>query len=88
MFPESNETKIWSQSFHIQNSGILQTRMYQRGGDPMKMNFDNFQIQHVQLQGTPSIWKLKLQSKTFLIVPMLEIELAILCNVNYINKEY
>ena len=27
-----------------QNSGILQTRMNQRG-DPMKMNFDNFQIQ-------------------------------------------
>ena len=28
----------------LQNSGILQTRMNQRG-DPMKMNFDNFQIQ-------------------------------------------
>ena len=29
---------------NLQNSGILQTRMNQRG-DPMKMNFDNFQIQ-------------------------------------------
>ena len=28
----------------LQNSGILQTRMNQRG-NPMKMNFDNFQIQ-------------------------------------------
>ena len=44
MFPESNETKFWSHSFHIQNSGILQTRMDQRG-DPVRMNFDNFQIQ-------------------------------------------
>ena len=28
----------------LQNSGILQTRMNQRG-DPMKMDFDDFQIQ-------------------------------------------
>ena len=27
MFPESNGTKFWSHSFHLQNSGILQTRM-------------------------------------------------------------
>ena len=26
MFPESNETKFWSHSFHLQNQGILQTR--------------------------------------------------------------
>ena len=44
MFPESNGTKFWSHSFHLQNSGILQTRMEQRW-DPMKMNFDNFQLQ-------------------------------------------
>ena len=44
MFPESNGTKFWSHSFHLQNSGILQTRMDQRG-DPMKTNFDIFQIQ-------------------------------------------
>ena len=45
MFPESNATKPLSQSFHLQNSEILQTRMEQRGGGPMKMNFDNFQMQ-------------------------------------------
>ena len=33
-----------SHSFHLQNSGILQTRISQRK-DPMKMNFDNFQMQ-------------------------------------------
>ena len=44
MFPESNETKFQSHSFHLQNSGILQTRMDERG-DPMETNFDIFQIQ-------------------------------------------
>ena len=44
MFPELNGTKFWSGSFHLQNLDILQTRMDQRG-DPMKMNFDIFQIQ-------------------------------------------
>ena len=44
MFSESNGTKFWSHSFHLQNSGILQTRMDQRR-DPMKTNFDIFQIQ-------------------------------------------
>ena len=44
MFPKPNGTKFWSHSFHLQNSGILQTRMEQRW-DPMKMNFDNFQLQ-------------------------------------------
>ena len=33
--------KFW---FYLQNSGILLTKMDQRG-DPMKMNLDNFQIQ-------------------------------------------
>ena len=37
-----SQFKIRLKSF--QNSGILQTRMNHRG-DPMKMNFDNFQIQ-------------------------------------------
>ena len=37
-------TKFWSNSFHLQNSCILQTKMDQRE-DTMKMNFDNFQIQ-------------------------------------------
>ena len=41
IFSESNGIKFWSNSFHLQNSAILQTRMDQRG-DPMKMNFDNF----------------------------------------------
>ena len=27
MFPESNVTKFLTHSFHLQNSGILQTRM-------------------------------------------------------------
>ena len=44
MFHESNGTKFWSHSFHLQNSGILQTRMDQRE-NPMKTNFDIFQIQ-------------------------------------------
>ena len=44
MFPESNETKFWSHSFHLQNQGILQTRKDQKGY-PLKMSFDIFQIQ-------------------------------------------
>ena len=44
MCSESNGTKFWSQSFHLQNSGLFQTKMDQRGV-PMKMNFENFQIQ-------------------------------------------
>ena len=36
--------KILIYSFHLQISGILQTKMGQTG-DPMKRNFDNFQIQ-------------------------------------------
>ena len=44
MSPESNGTKFRLHSFHLQNSGVLQTRMDQRG-DLMKMNFDNFQVQ-------------------------------------------
>ena len=44
MFPESNSTKLWSHSFQLQNSGILQTRMNQRG-NPIKINFDILQIQ-------------------------------------------
>ena len=43
MFPESNGIKLWSYSFHLQNSGILQTRIDQRG-NPMKINFDILQI--------------------------------------------
>ena len=43
MFPESNGTKFEYNSFHLQNSGILQTRIDQKG-DPMKLNFDNFQM--------------------------------------------
>ena len=43
MFPESNGKRLWSHNLHLQNSGILQTRMDQRG-DPMKTNFDIFQI--------------------------------------------
>ena len=36
--------KFWSHRFHLQYSGILQARIDQRG-EPMKMNFENFQIQ-------------------------------------------
>ena len=43
MFPESNVTKFWSHSFRLQNSGILQTRI-DREEDPMKINFDIFQL--------------------------------------------
>ena len=41
IFSELNETKSCSHSFHLQNSGILQTIMGQRG-DPMNINFENF----------------------------------------------
>ena len=41
IFFESNGTKSYFHSFHLQNSRILQTRMGQRG-NPMKMNFDFF----------------------------------------------
>ena len=44
MLPGSNRKKFWSHNFYFQNSGILETRMDQRG-DPMKMNFDNLQRQ-------------------------------------------
>ena len=44
MFPESNGTRFWSHSFHPENLDILQTRMNQKE-DPMKTNFDIFQIQ-------------------------------------------
>ena len=44
LFPETNETKFWSHSFHLQNQGILQNRK-DKNGDPLKMNFDIFQIQ-------------------------------------------
>ena len=41
MFPESNGTKLWSHSFHLQNSGILQMRMDQMG-DPNENEFWHF----------------------------------------------
>ena len=44
IFHELNETKVLSHSFHLQNQGILQTIKDQKG-DPLKMNFDIFQIQ-------------------------------------------
>ena len=44
IFHELNKTKFLSPSFHLQNQGILQTRKDQKG-DPLKMNFDIFQIQ-------------------------------------------
>ena len=36
--------KSLSHSFYVQNLGILQTRLDQRG-DPIKINFGNFQMQ-------------------------------------------
>ena len=36
--------KFWSHRFHLQNSGILQTRMDQKRNS-IKMKFNNFQIQ-------------------------------------------
>ena len=44
IFHELNETKFLSHSFHLQNQGIFQTRKDQKG-DPLKINFDIFQIQ-------------------------------------------
>ena len=49
MFPELNGTKFRFHSFHLRNSGILQTRIDQRE-DSMKMNFDIFQIQKLSSQ--------------------------------------
>ena len=50
MFPESKGAKFWFHSFHLQNSGILQTTMDQRG-EPMKTNFDIIQNEyHKQLE--------------------------------------
>ena len=43
MFPESSATLFWFHSFHLRNSNIFQTRMNQTG-EPMKINFDIFQI--------------------------------------------
>ena len=43
MLPELNVTKSLSHSFHLQNSGILQAKMDQRG-DSMKINFENLQM--------------------------------------------
>ena len=31
MCPEMNGTKLWSHSFHLQNSGIFQTRVDRKG---------------------------------------------------------
>ena len=59
MFSESNGIKFWSHSFHFQNSSILQARM-----DPIKMNFDTFQIKneyHKQLE-------LKKQMKKIMVI--------------------
>ena len=35
-FPELNGTKFWSHRFYLQNSGILQIRMDQKGDTPWK----------------------------------------------------
>ena len=45
MFPEPNGTKFWSHSFHLQNSGTLQTRMDQRG-TPWKWNLRIFKYKN------------------------------------------
>ena len=45
MFPELHGAKFSSQSFHLQNSGILPTRMNQRG-NLMKMNFKIFKYKN------------------------------------------
>ena len=45
MFPELHGAKFSSQSSHLQNSGILPTRMNQRG-NPMKMNFKIFKYKN------------------------------------------
>ena len=38
IFPELNETKFWSHSFHLKHLGILQTRMDQMGRTPPHEN--------------------------------------------------
>ena len=42
MFSESNGTKFWSHSFHLQNSGILQTRMNKKGDGAHENEFRHF----------------------------------------------
>ena len=77
MFPESNGTKFWCPSFQLQNSGILQTRMDQRGY-LMKINFENFvlfnsgniqcTLRKIKKPGFTFSIKLRINSKIFRII--------------------
>ena len=58
MFPEPNGTRFWSHNFHLQNSSILQTRMYRRGGTPWKRILIFFKYENeYHKQGSKSRWK-------------------------------
>ena len=77
MFPESNGTKFRSPSFQLQNSGILQTRVDQRGY-LMKIDFENFvlfnsgniqcTLRKIKKRGFTFSIKLRINSKIFRII--------------------
>ena len=54
VFPESNGTKFWSHSFHLQNSGILRTRMDQRDG-PHENEFWHFSNTKINITNNQSL---------------------------------
>ena len=56
MFPEPNGTKFWSHSFHLQNSGTLQTRMDQRG-TPWKWILTIFKYKNEYHKQLKNRWK-------------------------------
>ena len=59
MLPESNGIKFWSHSFHLLNSGMLQTRMDQ-SGIPWKLILTFFKYKneyHKHKQSSKSRWK-------------------------------
>ena len=57
MFPESNKASFWSQSFHLQNLGILQTRIDERR-TPWKWTLTIFKYKNeYHKQSSKSKWK-------------------------------
>ena len=72
MFPKFNGTKFWSHSFHLQNSGILQTRINRRGDRENELwQFWNTKINITNSLSSKIIWKNKIIS----LVPFIFLEL-------------
>ena len=62
MFPESNGTKFWSQSFHLQNSGIFADQNRPKGG-PHENEFWQFSITKMNI----TVWAQKADEKNEVI---------------------